>query len=132
MTNTINVSTRDFVRKESTTDEDGNPIEAQTQYRGDLGTRAIRYSRELSFWPWGRTGGSLATGTIEIDNRTGRYDQLVFRDLRDQDIQVKIPTKEGTDIIAITAIVDGTESEWSDPVYVSPTPIYKPISGGIV
>ena len=101
MTNRIRVSTKDFTRRE------GDEV---VRYRGDLASAAVRYSRELSFWPWGRNDGSLATGSIEIDNRTGLYDQVVFRDLRDQDLQVKLPTVEGTDIIAITAIVDTTEA----------------------
>lgn len=81
----VRVATRDYARI-----KDGE-VE---QYRGDLNQQAIRYSREVSFWPWSsRSSASLATGTINLDNRDGRYDQLIFLDMRDQRVSVKIPTR---------------------------------------
>jgi hypothetical protein len=101
MTDFVRVSTRDYVRRETI---DGQ--EQVVSYRGDLGAaQGIRYSRELGFWPWGGRGGSLATGTINIGNVDGQYDQMIFKDLRDQQVTVKLPTSS-SDIIALTAIVD--------------------------
>jgi hypothetical protein len=56
-------------------------------YRGDIDEDdGIRFSREIRFWPQGGRSGSLATGTISIDNRDGTYDYLLRTDVRDQDI----------------------------------------------
>lgn len=56
-------------------------------YRGDIDERdGIRFSRQIRFWPQGSRSGSLATGTITIDNRDGTYDYLLREDVRDQDV----------------------------------------------
>lgn len=108
MSNVIRVSTRDFVRREET-DEEG--VLEPVRYRGDLHEeQAIAYTRQLAFWPWGGADGSLASGEITLDNRGGRYDQLVFRDMRDQEITVDIPTAMGGSIRALTAIVDRVDA----------------------
>ena len=99
MSEFIRLSTRDYVHDE--------PDEGRKAYRGDLDERRpLTYSRQLAFWPWGGSPGSPSSGTIRIDNRSGLYDQMVFRDLRDQEITVTIPTEEGTEIRAFTGIVD--------------------------
>lgn len=56
-------------------------------YRGDIAEEdGVRFSRQIRFWPQGSRSGSLATGTIEIDNRDGTYDYLLTTDVRDQDV----------------------------------------------
>jgi hypothetical protein len=56
-------------------------------YRGDISEDdGVRFSRQIRFWPQGSRSGSLATGTITIDNRDGTYDYLLTTDVRDQDV----------------------------------------------
>jgi hypothetical protein len=58
-------------------------------YLGDLSIdQSISYSRSIAFWPQGGQGGSLSTGTINIDNRNGRYDYLITESVRDKIVQV--------------------------------------------
>src|SRR5690625_770750 len=100
----VRLATRDYVRTENVDGE----TEA-VRYRGDIG-QSITYSRSMAFWPWGMSSGTLTAGAISIDNRDGLYDQLIFRDMRDQPIRVTMPTTDGTDITVLTAIVDRVEA----------------------
>ena len=62
-------------------------------YLGDLSVdQSISYSRSIAFWTQGGQGGSLSTGTINVDNRNGRYDYLITESVRDKIVQV---TKNG-------------------------------------
>lgn len=59
-------------------------------YLGDLRIdQPINYSRSISFWPQGGSGGSLSTGTVTLDNRDGRYDYLITEPVRDKEIAVR-------------------------------------------
>jgi len=66
-------------------------------YLGDLSIdQSISYSRSIAFWTQGGQGGSLSTGTINIDNRNGRYDYLITESVRDKIVQI---TKNGDTLL---------------------------------
>lgn len=75
-------------------------------YLGNLSEDdAIRYSRSVGYWTQDAGGGSLSTGTITVDNRDGRYDDLLTEDSRDRLVQVK---RNG--VTAITGVIDNVEA----------------------
>lgn len=66
-------------------------------YLGDLSIdQSISYSRSIAFWPQGGQGGSLSTGSINIDNRDGKYDYLITESVRDKIVQI---TKNGDTLL---------------------------------
>lgn len=71
-------------------------------YIGDLEVdQPIRYSRAIRFWPQGVASGSLATGTVSVDNRDGKFDYLITESSRDKLIEVK---RDG--VVLLTGIID--------------------------
>lgn len=115
MAEAVRVSTRDYVREEVV---GGEP--RYVRYRGDLSpNQAVAWSRSLSFWPWGRVASRRGFGRIAIDNRDGRYDQTVFRDLRDQRVTVDMPTEDGGNLRIVSGIVDSVVADGDLEIAVS-------------
>jgi hypothetical protein len=80
MPDVLRISTRDIIRYVPD-DEEAQP------YRGDMTTNTqLRLTRSVSFWPLGGNRQSLS-GTLEIDNRSGYYDNLLTLDVRDKRIE---------------------------------------------
>lgn len=107
----IRLSTRDYTRQEE---------DERARYRGDLSERrSFSYSRSLGFWPWARAAGSNAVGELVVDNRSGRYDQLLFSDMRDQAVSVVVPTSNGGEMVVCRALVDSVRADGEESLVVS-------------
>lgn len=79
-------------------------------YKGDLSEQtALRYTRRLQFWPWGRSSGSIASGTLEISNGNGNYDELITLDIRNRAAALRVRVGSQTQPI-VTPIIDSTEA----------------------
>lgn len=87
-------------------------------YYGDLSVKtSFRYTRRLQFWTWGRSSGSIASGTLEIDNGEGRYDELVTLDLRNRPAELKV--KVGNTLQSIvTPVIDSVEGVLDETIRI--------------